>query len=364
MADLSGLGIGSFTQGLAGGLQTGIGFGIHKQHAEEYRKRTALEELQINALVDNKTMENAFKSIDKSTDPEAIQNFVDSLSLRLPSSKTTLQGYATATAERRKITKELFEESKEFAANPTSDLIARQQAHTSKIGVTLGIDSNEYKASKARDELTIKTFWETKAPAMAKEYMDNKALIEKIDEKIKNPKGGLLQGQEDYTGLKATLEAKNIDISTRLQYNVPQFWDRFSEGEGFKSKPTAQWVDKGYGKKMKVDKYGNISDEMKVETKPEKETKEKPASESNARLVEKSTVDAEAKILSNPEAPENEAYADFYNKHNPDFSYVKQEATGWGTKSKWVKVPKTEKSTGQPKAKSLKPDGKGGYIYQ
>jgi hypothetical protein len=97
-----------------------------------------------------------------------------------------------------------------------------------------------------------------------------------------------------------------------------------------------------------------------------KTEKEKAPSESNARLLEKSVVDAEAKILSNPDAPETEAYVSFYNKNNPDYSYEKQEVPGtiWGTNSKWVKVAKTGGNTTQPKTKSLKPDGKGGFIYQ
>lgn len=108
------------------------------------------------------------------------------------------------------------------------------------------------------------------------------------------------------------------------------------------------------------------ADKVRVAKESRPPVSEKAPSESNARLLEKSVVDAEAKILSNPEAPETEAYVSFYNKNNPDYSYEKKEVKGtiWGTNTKWVKVPKTTGSTKQSKSKSLKSDGKGGLVYE
>ena len=140
-------GLGPFVSGLASGVETGMRFGLLRKEAEREEKELTLLEESRNMVMDNTTLGNLFKVVDKSTNPEALQSYVDGIIFKNPNSKILAQGYLNADVSQKKAIKEFSQEASDIVRNPGSpDALDKATASYFKCGTVLGMDSDVCKA--------------------------------------------------------------------------------------------------------------------------------------------------------------------------------------------------------------------------
>jgi len=113
-------GLGSFVSGLASGVDTGMRLGLLRKEAEKEEKELTLLEESRNIVMDNTTLGNLFKVVDKSINPEALQSYFDGISFKNPTSKIIGQAYLSADASQKKAIKEFSQEASDIVRNPGS----------------------------------------------------------------------------------------------------------------------------------------------------------------------------------------------------------------------------------------------------
>jgi len=146
-------GLGSFASGLASGVETGMRFGLLRKEAErESKELTLLEEVR-NTSIDNTTLGNLFKVVDKSTNPEALQSYFDGIIFKNPTSKIIGQAYLSADVSQKKATQGFLQDISNVLSNSGApNALDKAMTALNKFGAMVGTDNNAYKAAKAHIE--------------------------------------------------------------------------------------------------------------------------------------------------------------------------------------------------------------------
>ena len=360
-------GMGGFTKGFAGGIKTGMTFDIRKQVLGEEKKRTALHQQQIDLIGDSKQAEIAMKVIDKNTDPEALQPYLDKLQWKTFLFGPAIQSYATAEASKRKSIKDSMQEINELFKNPTSNVFSKTDLIVPKLKALYGDDplikgvDSQVKASKEAYAIDV-------TPGLVKKITDIHNLLEIIENGNQPGTNGLLQTQPTYTPEQIqALKVEEIRNSLEFQRLNPKGWESFAKRYGLETKPTKKWEEGGYGKKELINEKGEIIATRNVPVKPEKKEKS-PKITGNVGI--NPATGKEEYINTNGSfsgiqpgvKPKAEKKPDIAQQAM-DYSQYKKAEIDAGRKPKnFMEWASSQKKS--PTQRSLKPDGKGGYIYQ
>jgi len=146
-------GLGSFVGGLASGVDTGMRLGLLRKYAEREEKELTLLEESRNIVMDNTTLGNLFKVVDKSTNPEALQSYFDGISFKNPTSKIIGQAYLSADASQKKATQGFLQDISNVLSNSDApNALDKAMTALNKFGAMVGTDNNAYNAAKAHIE--------------------------------------------------------------------------------------------------------------------------------------------------------------------------------------------------------------------
>ena len=146
-------GLGSFVSGLASGVDTGMRLGLLRKYAEREEKELTLLEENRNMVMDNTTLGNLFKVVDKSINPEALQSYFDGISFKNPTSKIIGQAYLSADVSQKKATQGFLQDISNVLSNSDApNALDKAMTALNKFGAMVGTDNNAYKAAKAHIE--------------------------------------------------------------------------------------------------------------------------------------------------------------------------------------------------------------------
>ena len=146
-------GLGSFVSGVAGGVETGMRLGLLRKEAEREEKQSTLLEDYRNIVMDNTTLGNLFKVVDKSINPEALQSYFDGISFKNPTSKIIGQAYLNADVSQKKATQGFLQDISNVLSNSDApNALDKAMTALNKFGAMVGTDNNAYKAAKAHIE--------------------------------------------------------------------------------------------------------------------------------------------------------------------------------------------------------------------
>ena len=267
-------GMGGFTKGFAGGIKTGMTFDIRKQALGEEKKRTALHQQQIDLIGDSKQAEIAMKVIDKNTDPEALQPYLDKLQWKTSLFGPAIQSYATANASKRKSIKDSMQKINDLFKNPTSDVFLKVDLQVSQLKALYGFDDPLIKGIDSQAKASKEAYAIDVSPVLAKKIIDIHNLLETIESGNQPGTNGLLQTQPTYTPEQIqALKVEEIKKSLDLQRLNPKAWESLAKRYGLETKPTRKWEEGGYGKKELINEKGEIIATRNVPVKPEKKEK-------------------------------------------------------------------------------------------
>ena len=146
-------GLGPFVSGLASGVETGMRFGLLRKEAEREERQLTLWEENRNIVMDNTTLGNLFKVVDKSINPEALQSYFDGISFKNPTSKIIGQAYLNADVSQKKATQGFLQDISNVLSNSDApNALDKAMTALNKFGAMVGTDNNAYKAAKAHIE--------------------------------------------------------------------------------------------------------------------------------------------------------------------------------------------------------------------
>lgn len=237
MANLSGL--GSFAQGLAGGIQQGTqnyaNLVVKGREFEEEKKKSALQQEYMNLHNDTIKYESALKVVKNAKDIQAAWDYIEKLDFKNPYHKTALQNIVITDTNRQGDLIKFTEKINALAKNPTPDSFKQIDLLLAEAKVAFdGEDSNEYKSLDAVRN-TLKGAHKQDDMTNLTTQVDQYANLGKTLEQKSQQPTGLLQQQPTITDEELDIINKGKAALINLQVKYPDQYKLVAERYGLKN---------------------------------------------------------------------------------------------------------------------------------